>query len=74
MTLVRGMEAHVAQERPQERPKCDLPHDRPRVATVWVQIKSTRVGRPGRPMVRAAVLCTAHARQLRDLGFEVVGT
>lgn len=58
----------------QERPKCELPHDRPRVATVRVEIKSTRVGRPGHPMVRTAVLCAAHARQLRDLGFEVVGT
>jgi hypothetical protein len=56
-----------------DRLKCDLPHDRPRVAAVRVEIKSTRAGRPGHPMVRSAALCAAHARQLRDMGLELVG-
>jgi hypothetical protein len=55
-----------------DRLKCDLPHDRPRVAAVRVEIKSTRAGRPGHPMVRSAALCAAHARQLRDIGLELV--
>ena len=53
--------------------KCDLPHDRPRVAAVRLEIKSTRAGRPGHPMVRSAALCAAHARQLREMGLELVG-
>jgi hypothetical protein len=48
--------------------KCDLEHDRPRAATVRVEIKSTRARKPGHPMV----LCAAHARQLREMGLEVV--
>jgi hypothetical protein len=54
--------------------KCDLPHDRPRGATVRVEIKSTRAGRPGHPMVRTAALCATHARQLREMGLELVGS
>jgi hypothetical protein len=52
--------------------KCDLEHDRPRTGVVRVEIKSTRVSKPGHPMVREAVLCAGHARQLREMGFEVV--
>jgi hypothetical protein len=52
---------------------CDLEHERPRVATVRVQIKSTRLSKPGHPMVREAALCATHARQLRQMGLEVVG-
>ncbi|MGH2658962.1 MAG: hypothetical protein ACRDHS_04675 [Actinomycetota bacterium] len=52
---------------------CDLEHDRPRAATVRVEIKSTRANKPGHPMVRKTALCAAHARQLRDMGFELVG-
>lgn len=52
--------------------KCDLEHDRPRAATVRVEIKSTRARKPGHPMVRQAALCAAHARQLREMGLEVV--
>jgi hypothetical protein len=52
--------------------ECDLEHDRPRAATVRVEIKSTRASRPGHPMVRRAALCAAHARQLREMGLEVV--
>jgi hypothetical protein len=51
---------------------CDLEHDRPRAATVRVEIKSTRVSRPGHPMVREAALCATHARQLREMGLELV--
>jgi hypothetical protein len=51
---------------------CDLEHDRPRNAVVRVEIKSTRASKPGHPMVREAVLCAAHARQLREMGLEVV--
>jgi len=56
------------------RPECDLEHDRPRTATVRVEIKSTRASSPGRPMIRGAALCAAHARQLREMGLEIVGT
>ena len=52
---------------------CDLEHERPRAATIRVEIKSTRANRPGHPIVRKTALCTAHARQLRDMGFELVG-
>ena len=37
-----------------------------------VEIKWTRVNKPGHPMVREAVLCAGHARQLREMGLEVV--
>jgi hypothetical protein len=52
---------------------CDLEHDRPRAATVRVEVKSTRANKPGHPMVRRAALCATHARKLRDMGFELVG-
>jgi hypothetical protein len=55
------------------RPYCDLAHDRARVAVVNVEVKSTRVGRPGHPMTRKLALCATHARELRALGFELVG-
>jgi hypothetical protein len=51
---------------------CDRQHDRPRAAVVRVQVKSTRVGRPGRPMIRELTLCKAHAQELRAFGIEVV--
>ncbi len=51
---------------------CDLEHVRPVRAVVRVQVKSTRVGKPGHPMVRERWLCGRHARELRDLGFETV--
>jgi hypothetical protein len=57
-----------------DRLKCDLAHDRPRAATVRVEIKSTRAGRPGHPMVRTTALCATHARQLREMGLELVGS
>jgi hypothetical protein len=37
-----------------------------------VEIKSTRASKPGHPMVRQAALCAAHARQLREMGLEIV--
>ena len=59
---------------PKRRLKCDLEHDRPRPAAVRSEIKSTRATRPGHPMVRTAVLCAAHARVLREMGPEIVGS
>lgn len=56
----------------QSNRRCDLEHDRPRAATIRVEIKSTRVSKPGHPMVREAALCATHARQLREMGFELV--
>jgi hypothetical protein len=52
---------------------CDLDHERPRAAIVRVQLKSTRVGKPGHPMTRELALCATHARELRALGLDVVG-
>jgi hypothetical protein len=51
---------------------CDLEHERAVQATLKLEIKSIRVGRPGRPMVRAVAVCAAHARELRKLGLEVI--
>jgi hypothetical protein len=53
---------------------CDLEHRRATPAAVKLEIKSTRAGKPGHPMIRIAALCAAHARELRRLGLEVVGT
>ncbi|MGZ8623907.1 MAG: hypothetical protein ACXWYQ_07065 [Actinomycetota bacterium] len=52
--------------------QCDLVHERPVRAVVKLEIKSTRAGRPGHPMVRVAAVCAAHARVLRELGIELV--
>jgi hypothetical protein len=52
--------------------ECDLEHPRPTRAAVRLEIKSTRAGRPGHPMVRVLTICSKHARQLRDLGLEIV--
>ncbi len=54
--------------------ECDLDHDRPRAAAVRLEIKSTRASQPGHPMVRTAALCAAHARELREMGLEIVGS
>lgn len=51
---------------------CDLQHQRPARAVVKLQIKSTRAGKPGHPMVRVVSVCSKHARQLRELGIELV--
>jgi hypothetical protein len=51
---------------------CDLDHPRAARAVVTLQIKSTRTGKPGHPMVRVVSVCARHARQLRDLGIELV--
>jgi hypothetical protein len=55
-----------------QRLVCDLEHDRPRPATIRIEIKSTRASSPGRPMIRAAALCATHAQQLRGMGLDVV--
>jgi hypothetical protein len=52
---------------------CDLDHERPRSAVVRIQVKSTRIGKPGHPMTRELALCATHARELRALGLDVVG-
>jgi hypothetical protein len=49
-----------------------MEHEPPRAAAVLVEIKSTCASKPGHPMVRKAGLCVAHARQLREMGLEVV--
>jgi 2-keto-3-deoxy-L-rhamnonate aldolase RhmA len=51
---------------------CDLDHARAAKATVRLEIKSTRANRPGHPMVRVVAVCATHARQLRELGLELV--
>lgn len=56
------------------RLKCDLDHARATPAAVKLEIKSTRAGKPGHPMVRVIAVCRAHARALRELGLEFVGT
>lgn len=51
---------------------CDLKHNRAARAVVKLEIKSTRAGKAGHPMIRVAALCAAHARVLRVLGLELV--
>jgi hypothetical protein len=41
-------------------------------ATVRLEIKSTRAGKPGHPMIRVISVCRSHARQLERLGLEMV--
>jgi hypothetical protein len=55
-----------------EKPTCDLEHTRAVPASVKLEIKSTRAGKPGHPMVRVFAVCPSHARQLRKLGLELV--
>jgi hypothetical protein len=52
--------------------QCDLDHQRPRPAIIRLQVKSSRIGRPGHPMIRDLALCRSHMIQLRQLGVEVV--
>jgi hypothetical protein len=51
---------------------CDLEHKRAVAATVRLEIKSTRAGKPGHPMIRVISVCRTHALQLRRLGLEMV--
>jgi hypothetical protein len=53
---------------------CDLEHNRDRPAVIRLVVRSSRVGRPGHPMVRDLLLCATHARQLRQLGIEIIPT
>ena len=55
-----------------EKLTCDLEHGKPVPATVRLEIKSTRAGKPGHPMIRVVAVCASHARQLRELGLELV--
>lgn len=52
--------------------RCDLQHAKAVRAAVKLEIKSTRAGKPGHPMVRVAAVCASHARELRKLGLELV--
>jgi len=51
---------------------CDLPHERTARAVVRVQVKSNRIDKPGHPMTRDLALCIGHARELSDIGIELV--
>jgi len=51
---------------------CDLDHPTPKVASIRVVVRSNRVDKPGRPMIRDLNVCTAHAKQIRALGIDVV--
>ncbi len=55
-----------------EKLTCDLEHERRVPAVVKLEIKSTRAGRPGHPMIRMTAVCSAHAKELRRLGLELV--
>jgi hypothetical protein len=52
--------------------QCDFKHERRARAVVKLEIKSTRAGRPGHPMIRVVAVCAAHTRELRRLGLELV--
>jgi hypothetical protein len=52
--------------------RCDLVHRKAVPAAVKLEIKSTRAGKPGHPMIRVAVVCASHARELRRLGLELI--
>jgi hypothetical protein len=52
---------------------CDLDHGKAVPAAIRLEIKSTRAGRPGHPMVRVIAVCATHAAKLRKLGLELVG-
>jgi hypothetical protein len=55
-----------------EKLTCDLEHERQVRAAVKLEIKSTRAGKPGHPMIRVTAVCAAHARELRKLGLELI--
>jgi hypothetical protein len=63
----RGRMRNLATDR-----RCQLPHERAARAVIRVRVISSRVGKQGHPMQRDMVVCAGHARQLRDLGIEVV--
>ncbi|MCA1706466.1 MAG: hypothetical protein LC808_25660 [Actinobacteria bacterium] len=51
-----------------EEVTCDLDHGRAVPASLMLEIKSRHAGKPGRPKMRVAAVCAAHARQLQKLG------
>ncbi len=51
---------------------CNLDHPKPVAAALKLEIKSTRVGKPGHPMVRTIAVCKSHAQTLRKAGVEIV--
>jgi hypothetical protein len=51
---------------------CDLEHARAVPASVKLELKSIRAGKPGHPMIRVLGVCRTHAQQLRRLGLELV--
>jgi hypothetical protein len=52
--------------------QCDLDHPTPKAAVIRVVVRSNRVDKPGRPMIRDLNVCNAHAKQIRALGIDVV--
>ena len=55
-----------------ERLTCDLAHERRVPAALKLEVKSTRAGRAGHPMIRVLSVCATHARELRRIGMELV--
>jgi hypothetical protein len=51
---------------------CDFDHQRRVPAALRLEVKSSRAGKPGHPMIRAVAVCASHARELRRLGLELV--
>ncbi len=51
-----------------EKVTCVLDHGKAVPASLMLEIKSRHVGKPGRPRMRVAPVCAAHARQLHKLG------
>jgi hypothetical protein len=47
-----------------ERPHCDLDHERATRAVVRIQVKSTRLGRAGHPMIRELVRQQEHPQEI----------
>jgi hypothetical protein len=52
---------------------CDLTHERAIPASIKLETRSTRAGKPGHPMIRVIAVCATHARELRRLGLQLVG-
>jgi hypothetical protein len=76
----RGMRRRTVESGPirkargwRTRRSCDLEHDRPRAATVRVEIRSTRANTPGHPMVRRAALCATHDLERGHFGATIGG-
>lgn len=51
---------------------CDFAHTRTVPAVIRLEVKSTRAGKPGHPMIRVVGVCETHARELRRFGLQLV--